>query len=151
MEARTPKVILYVDDRPELPTGLEASLERDGYEILHTDDAETAVRLAGERLPALLLIELDLAGCDGLHLLEGLRARPSDAGELPVLVLSRAPRSSGLYGEAIAIGVGDFLTKPALAPQLRSAIHELAPPPPKERKPTPAWLAWSSVPTARCG
>ena len=131
-------VILYVDDQPELPEGLEESLERDGYELLHTANPETAVRLAEEREPALVLMELDLGGCDGLDLMEGIRACGADAAGLPVLVLSRAPRSSGLYGEAIALGVTNFLTKPVLASQLLSAIHEIAPPLPKAPEPEPA-------------
>lgn len=52
MEQRTSNVILYVDDQPALPEGLQANLERDGYELLHTDDPEAAVHLAEERSTA---------------------------------------------------------------------------------------------------
>ena len=72
-------------------------------------------------------MELDLRRCDGPDLLAGIRA--PERGDVPVLVLTRAPRHSPLHGEAIALGAADFLTTPVLDSELMNAIHELAPPP----------------------
>ena len=121
-----PTLVLHIDDQPDLPGGVEQELEREGYGLLQTADPEEAIRVVEERDPILVLMELELAGCDGLDLLEGIRTL---APALPVVALTRAPRDSGLYGEAIASGITDFLCKPVLAKQLLGSVREAAPPP----------------------
>jgi len=137
------QVILHIDDDPRLAEGVEETLQREGYELLHTSDPEETMRRVEAGEPAVVLIEIELADCDGLDLLRGIRAAAQD---LPVLVLTGVERAPGLYGEAIALGVNDFLTKPVLASQLLACIHELAPPPPRVEDPPPA-VAPPSDPT----
>jgi CheY-like chemotaxis protein/tetratricopeptide (TPR) repeat protein len=85
------------------------------------------MRFVEERRPDLVLMEIELEGCDGLDLMAGIRGLQPDS--LPVLVVTRAPRDSAIHGEAIALGVADFLTKPVRAAELLAAIHEIVPPP----------------------
>jgi len=122
-----PSSILHIDEQPELPSGVAIELRREGYELLHTADPEEAMRFAEERRPDLVLMEIEFEGCDGLDLMAGIRGLQPDS--LPVLVVTRAPRDSAIHGEAIALGVADFLTKPVRAPELLAAIHEIVPPP----------------------
>jgi CheY-like chemotaxis protein len=122
------RTILYIDDASELPEGFAEALRREGYDLVRVSDAEEAMRLVETRRPALVLMELLLERCDGLDLLEGLRQ--SEAGAVPVVVLTRAARLPGLYGQAVALGVKDFLSKPALASQLLTLVRELAVGPP---------------------
>ena len=125
-----PTLILHIDDRPELPDGFVERLAQEGYEFLQIADPEEAIRLVEERPPALVLMEIQLGSCDGLDLLAGIR--DPDLGSLPVLVITRGPRDTAVHGEAIALGVADFLTKPVRAKELRAAIHEIAPPPERD-------------------
>jgi CheY-like chemotaxis protein/tetratricopeptide (TPR) repeat protein len=133
-EKAMPSVILHVDDRPELPEGVAEALRGDGYEILTTADPEEVIRLLVEREPALVVMELELPGCDGLDLLAGIREeRPS----LPVLIVTRALRDSGLHGEAIAVGIVDFLSKPVRPAELLATIRGIAPPSAAAEEPDP--------------
>jgi CheY-like chemotaxis protein/tetratricopeptide (TPR) repeat protein len=125
-------ILLHIDEQPELPSGVATELRREGYELLHTADPEEAMRFVEERRPDLVLMEIELEGCNGLDLMAGIRSLQPDS--LPVLVMTRAPRDSAVHGEAIAIGVADFLTKPVRAAELLAAIHEIVPPP---REPGP--------------
>ncbi len=102
------RFILHLDERPELPDGVAETLRQDGYQLLHTADPEEAMRLVEERHPALVLMEIELEGCDGLDLMAGIR--DPQFGSVPVLAVTRAPRDSGAHGEAIALGVADFLS-----------------------------------------
>ncbi|MEE9280186.1 MAG: response regulator [Myxococcota bacterium] len=122
--------ILHIDDCPELPGGAAEALRADGYQLQHTADPEEAMRLVEERIPVLVLMELELEGCDGLDLMAGIR--DPQFGSVPVLVITRVPRDTAVHGEAIALGVADFLTKPVRAKELRAAIHEIAPPPERD-------------------
>ncbi len=122
------RTILYIDDRAELPDGFAKALRAEGYDLVHLRDPEEAMRLLASRRPALVLMELLLADCDGLDLLEGIR----QSADVPVVVLTRASRHPGLYGQAVALGARDFLSKPVLASQLLTLVRELAtlaPPP----------------------
>jgi CheY-like chemotaxis protein len=118
-------VILYVDDRPELPAGFAESLGEAGYELLRTGDAEEAIRLVEQRRPALVIMDLQMRSCDGLDLMAGIR--DPDLGAPPVLVLTHAARDSALHGEAIALGAADFVCKPARASELLARVREIAP------------------------
>ena len=118
-------LILHIDDDPDLPGGVPETLEEDGYEVAHTADPEEAMRLAQERRPALVLMELELRDCDGPDLMTGIRE--IDAGAIPVLVVTKAARDSALHGEAISLGVADFLGKPIGGAKLLNAIQEIAP------------------------
>jgi len=119
--------ILHIDDQLELPAGVVEILDKDGYQFHWTSDPEEAMRLVEERSPVLVVMEIELAGCDGIDLLAGIRN--SQFGEVPVLVVTRGPRDSGIHGEAIALGILDFLQKPVSAGELLLTIHETAPPP----------------------
>jgi len=126
-QGAAPVVLLHIDDDPLLPHGVRQALAADGYQWLHTSDPEQVMRHLAEQPPALVMMELELAECDGPDLLAGIVAETH--GGVPVLVVTRADRSSGLHGEAIALGAADFLTKPVLPAELLERVHELAPPP----------------------
>lgn len=130
------RLILHIDDDSRLPEGVAEALAAEGYAWRRTADPETAMRVVQEQAPCLVLMEIDLAGCDGLDLLAGIRA--AGEGETPVLILTRLARDSGMHGEAIALGATHFLTKPVLASELLSDIRELAPPPPRPAPEAPA-------------
>lgn len=133
------RLILHVDDDPRLPEGVRQALEGEGYEWIHSTDPEQVMRLVETRRPDLVLMELDLSECDGPDLVGGIRAY-----DVPVLVLTRLPRDTGVHGEAIAHGVVDFLTKPVLASELLANIREAAPPPAPEPSPSPGPSAAAS-------
>jgi len=118
------RLILHVDDDPELPEGVASVLEADGYQWARTTDPEQVMRLVEQEDIALVLMEVDLPDCDGLDLLAGILAAGRD--ELPVLVLTRQPRDSSVHGECIALGVSDFVSKPVLRAQLLSNIRDVA-------------------------
>jgi CheY-like chemotaxis protein/tetratricopeptide (TPR) repeat protein len=126
-----PPLLLHIDERPDLPEGVAQALRRDGYLLEHTADPEQAMRLIEERRPALVLLEVVIESCDGLDLMAGIR--DPQFGGVPVLAVTRAPRDSTIHGEAIALGVADFLTKPVRAADLLAAIREIAPAPTSDR------------------
>jgi two-component system cell cycle response regulator DivK len=49
-------------------------LEKEGYEVLQATDAEEGIRVARQRLPALILMDVQLPGMDGLAATRLLKA-----------------------------------------------------------------------------
>jgi DNA-binding NarL/FixJ family response regulator len=72
-----PISVLLVDDHPVVRQGLRVLLEvQDGIEVTgEAGDGATALALAAEREPDVILLDLKLPGMDGLAVLGELRAR----------------------------------------------------------------------------
>jgi DNA-binding response OmpR family regulator len=99
--------VLVVDDDPTVADVVRRYLERDGYAVQLAADGETALRLAGEHEPDLVVLDLMLPGIDGLEVCRRLRA----SSDVPVVMLTalgeEADRILGLQ-----LGADDYVTKP---------------------------------------
>ena len=58
--------ILVVDDEAHIVEFVRGYLERDGYEVLTASDGDTAVSIAEEARPDLLVLDVMLPGLSGL-------------------------------------------------------------------------------------
>ena len=54
------KTILVVEDQSEISDNMSAMLTRKGYQVLSAIDAEAAIRIAQQTVPAMILTDLDL-------------------------------------------------------------------------------------------
>ncbi|MCW2540601.1 MAG: DNA-binding response regulator [Frankiales bacterium] len=115
--------VLIVDDEPSLLRSLVLSLTNSGFEVGTAGDAATALALAAERTPDLLLLDLGLPDRDGLEVIQKLR---EDDPTLPIVVLSAR---SGSHDKVLALDLGaiDYVTKPfdmsELIARLRAAAR----------------------------
>ena len=106
-----PISVLIVDDHPVVRRGLRALLEvQDGIEVAgEAGDGATALGLAAELSPDIILLDLKLPGLDGIAVLAELKSRTSGPGTSParVLVLTSAtePASASLAVRSGASGV----------------------------------------------
>ena len=82
-----PPAILVVEDNPITRKMLRLTLESEGYTTREAPDARTALAMAAESWPDLVLQDLILPDMDGLELLRHLRALPGGP-ELPIVALS---------------------------------------------------------------
>ena len=121
------KRILIVDDNPTNLKLVTYLVKANGYDVDTAVDAETAlVRIAAAR-PALILMDLQLPGIDGLELTRRLKADPATAGIKIVAVTAYAMK--GDEEKAHAAGCDGYVTKPIdtrafpalIAAQLESA------------------------------
>ena len=114
-------LILVVEDNEDLAFGLVRSLEDGGYDVATAADGAAAVRVALERRPALVVLDLMLPEMDGYRALEAMRR----AGlGMPVLFLTaRGEETDKLHG--FRLGADDWITKPFSISELlaRVAVH----------------------------
>ena len=101
-----PISVLIVDDHPVVRRGLRVLLEvQDGIEVVgEAGDGATALALAAEHAPDVILLDLKLPGRDGIAVLGELRARASAARVL-VLTSATDPASASLAVRSGAAGV----------------------------------------------
>ncbi|HYV96166.1 MAG TPA: response regulator, partial [Gemmatimonadaceae bacterium] len=80
-------VVLVVDDDVVARTMVVALLRAAGLDVLEAGDGTTALKLAVERRPNLILLDLGLPGMDGFDVCARIRAR-DEIGETPILVMT---------------------------------------------------------------
>jgi DNA-binding NarL/FixJ family response regulator len=120
-----PISVLIVDDHPVVRQGLRVLLEvQDGIEVAgETGDGATALALAGEHAPDVILLDLKLPGMDGIALLDELKARGNQSR---VLVLTSVTDHSSAAA-AMRAGAAGVLYKDvdpdALVRAIR-AVHD---------------------------
>ena len=74
--------VLVVDDEKDLVDLVRYHLEKEGLNCLEARDGETALQLARERTPDLIVLDLMLPGVDGLEVCRKLRKDPIKQGFL---------------------------------------------------------------------
>jgi DNA-binding response OmpR family regulator len=111
---------LVVDDEAPLAALVRSYLEREGFEVETTGDGETAVELARDRAPELIVLDLMLPGIDGLEACRRIRAF-SDAYIL--MLTARAEELDKIVG--LSTGADDYLTKPFSPGELVARVRAL--------------------------
>lgn len=104
------KTILVVDDEPSLRALISTTLADAEYRIVEAGDGNSALRLAREELPDLLLLDWMLPGRSGIEVAERLRADPATR-ELPILMLTAMGQQQD-RARAAGLGLCGYLTKP---------------------------------------
>ena len=101
--------VLCVDDDPDTREVMGSLLERrgNGLAVTGVPGGEEAIDAVEERSVDCIVSDYDMAGMDGLELLEAVRERNPD---LP-FILYTGKGSEGLASEAIAAGVTDYVPK----------------------------------------
>ena len=129
--------LLIVDDHAAVRTGLAALVAPELEVVGGAADVETALALAGEHAPDLVVIDVHLPGEDGLSLCLRLNtARPR-----PGLVLYSAFADDLLAALAIVAGADALVPKSAEPELLRETLLRVARGERRPPRPTPSALA----------
>jgi len=104
------ELILIVEDNEK-----NRKLERDvlqfhGYQIMEAVTGEDGLRLAGERPPALVLMDIQLPGMSGIEALAALRADPA-LRTIPVIAVTAAAMTHDRQ-KILAAGFDGYQSKP---------------------------------------
>ena len=119
--------ILLVDDSKFLRLATERALARAGYEVSSASDGEAGLRLARERKPDLILLDMLLPKMSGPDVLAALKKDPLTAG-IPVVVMTGMSQKNA--ERLRADGAAAFLEKSSLgldtgSEKLLAALREI--------------------------
>ena len=102
------KTILMVDDEEPIINLLEYNLEKEGYNLIEARDGETGLKLAFDKKPDLILLDLMLPRIDGLTVCKRIRNSPLN---IPIIMISaKAEEIDKILG--LELGADDYITKP---------------------------------------
>lgn len=110
--------ILVVDDETQITRVLKTTLQSQGYEVKTASDGETALNLALDWIPDLIVTDLSMPRMTGLELCRMVRER----SPVPIIVLSvREEEKSKI--DALDAGADDYVTKPFSANELLARVR----------------------------
>lgn len=115
--------ILVVDDDPTVRRWLTVLLKND-YDVGEAEDAELALADVEQKMPDLVIADVNLPGITGVELVERIRSAVPDPRRLKIILVSGAMPADALGGLAAA-GADDFLCKPFTAAELLSRVKAL--------------------------
>ena len=135
--------VLLVDDDTQSLRALRITLAARGYTVLTAADGRTALRVAADHEPDVIVLDLGLPDRDGADVIAHLRSSTS----VPIIVLSARTDSADKV-HALDRGADDYVTKPfgmaELLARMRAAVRragsggDAADSPIRARRPSPS-------------
>lgn len=119
--------ILIVDDEPENVELLCRRLSRRSFAVVGANSAETALRLAIEEKPDLILMDVKMPVVDGFEATRRLKAEDATR-TIPVIVLTAHAMQEDRE-RAMAAGADAYESKPVDLERLLGVIAQLIPGP----------------------
>ena len=115
------KKILVIEDEPDTLDNLVLMLEMEGFKVFSAPNGRAGLKLAKREMPELILCDVSMPELDGYGVLEALRADPSTVS-IPFIFLTAKGDKKDLR-TGMNLGADDYLTKPAGADEVLSAIR----------------------------
>jgi len=114
--------LLIVDDDQDLLEVVKSILHKKGFDVFVLSDAENIPDTVKSCEPQLILLDVFLAGVDGLEVCKRLKAAPYSR-HIPVIIFSAYPRvaETAIY----EFGANDFIAKPFEVNELVKKIHKV--------------------------
>jgi DNA-binding response OmpR family regulator len=118
--------VMVVDDDPGVRDLCRMVLANEGYEVLEAEDAPTAISLAREQRPDLVLLDWMMPGVDGLDALRILKAGAATR-DIPIVMLT-ALDGTAQIGMATFSGADGYVPKPFEVDHLLSLVRRFTQP-----------------------
>jgi DNA-binding response OmpR family regulator len=110
--------VLIIEDDIEILKMLQVTLEAEGLKTFTATSGEDGLRIAREKLPDLISLDIRLPDLDGYEVLQLLKRTP-DTADIPVFILSVVDnRKRGL-----SLGAMDYLVKPFSEDKLMGVVR----------------------------
>ena len=116
------QLILIIEDNALNRKLVRDVLQAKGYRTLESETAEEGVRLAREHLPALVLMDIQLPGMNGIDALGLLRSDPATRG-IPVIAVTASAMTQNRQ-QIMAAGFDGYQPKPINVAAFLEAVRQ---------------------------
>jgi two-component system KDP operon response regulator KdpE len=110
--------ILIADDEPKIRMFLRANLNARGYEVHLAQDGLEAVEMAGQILPDLIILDVNMPRMNGIDACRRIR----EWADMPIIILSVRDEERDKV-RALDEGADDYVTKPFGMEELLARIR----------------------------
>ncbi|OHC63653.1 MAG: two-component system response regulator [Rhodocyclales bacterium GWA2_65_20] len=115
--------ILIVDDEPNIVISLEYLMKKEGFQVAVATDGETALQLAAEFIPDLVLLDVMMPKKSGFEVCQALRAVPALMATKIIMLTAKGRETEVTKG--LALGADVYITKPFSTKDLVLQIKSL--------------------------
>lgn len=102
--------VLVVEDEDDIVELVRYNLTQAGFNVVTAGDGASAVKMATEHLPRLIVLDLMLPGMNGLDVCRQLKRQPSTSS-LPIIMLTACGEEADIVA-GLELGADDYITKP---------------------------------------
>ena len=120
------ELVLIVEDNEKNRKLVRDTLQFKGYKTIEAETGEDGVRLAREHQPALILMDIQLPGIDGITALGQLRADPATAA-IPVMAVTASVMAQDRQ-KIVNAGFDAFQGKPISVREFLAAVQRMLEP-----------------------
>lgn len=114
------KKILIVDDEEHILELIKFNLEKNGFEVLSSDNGEDCISILESNSVDLLVLDLMLPGMDGIDVCKEIR-KIDKLNNLPIIMLTaKGEETDRILG--LELGADDYITKPFSVRELVARI-----------------------------
>ena len=117
------ELILIVEDNEKNRKLVRDVLQHRGYQTVEAETAEEGIRLAQESRPALILMDIQLPGMNGIEALGCLRANPKTK-KIPVIAVTASAMTHDRQ-KIMAAGFDGYQSKPINVKEFVAAVGEM--------------------------
>jgi PAS domain S-box-containing protein len=114
------RVILAIDDDPQIISLYERYLEPKGFQVIGLSDPAKAKERVKQLKPFAITLDIMMPGYDGWQVLTDLKSTP-ETREVPVVVCSIVEDEE----KGFSLGAADYLVKPVLEEDLLASLDRL--------------------------
>jgi len=116
-------LVLIIEDNDKNMKLARDVLQNKGYQTLEAVTGEEGVKLAGERVPDLVLMDIQLPGINGIEAFKRIRAEPKTA-HVPVVALTASVTPTD-RSAITAAGFDAFIGKPINLKEFLDTVKRL--------------------------
>ena len=115
------KKILVIDGDPVFRGTLTRLLRDRGWNVLEAEDGEKGIKLALEHLPAAVVCDLRMPGCNGFQVIRFIQGHRGGLAATKIIVTTAGTYASDRQS-ALEAGANAFLVKPIIASELFKVV-----------------------------
>ena len=115
------ELVLVVEDNDKNRKLVRDVLTHKGYEVIEAETGEDGVRLAKERKPRLILMDIQLPGIDGIEALRQIRADETTRGT-PIIAVTASALDRDRQ-KIMAAGFDGYQSKPLNVKGFMAAVE----------------------------
>jgi two-component system, cell cycle response regulator DivK len=117
------ELILIIEDNEKNRKLIRDLLQAKGYQTIESESAEDGLRLAEERNPALILMDIQLSGMDGITAMKQLKSVP-ETKTIPIMAITASAMTHNRES-MLAEGFDGYQTKPLSLKEFLADIERL--------------------------
>jgi CheY-like chemotaxis protein len=117
------ELILIIEDNEKNRKLIRDLLQVKGYQTIESETAEEGLRIAAENNPALILMDIQLSGMDGITAMKQLKAAPNTK-TIPIIAITASAMTHNRQ-TMLAEGFDGYQSKPFNLQEFLSDVERL--------------------------